>query len=439
MSEEDKKVAYEALSAKQGALENLANYYYGDQPLRYTAERLAEAFDNPTVSFIQNWCAVVIDSVLDRLIFKGWDDTDEDADAVLDKFWEDNYFQKVQYDVHQNALVAGEAYIVFDVIGNELVAFHNDSRLVHLFYDGENPYKKRMGAKWWIDELTGEKRLNLYYDNTIEKYIATKKSDNESGYLLDKIIPNPIGEIPIVHFRTGYIPLKNILTLQDAVNKTLSDMMVVAEFNAFQQRWMVTNAKLTELRNNPRTILRIPKGQEGTEGTQVGTFPAADLDKFLSVMDKLANSIAIISRTPKHYFMDTGSNISGEALIVMESPLVKKAKQIQENYSIGWQDCARMILSANGIEYNKSDVSLIWEALNTNQPLTEANVMKTQKEIGLPIKTILRRAGWGSSEMMQYEEDKQEQDVASKTETQILLDEIRKRYSQNNNPDNLIP
>jgi len=60
----DLQRAYEALNLKKQPYATLRDYYYGNQPLKYSAERLKDAFDTPTVRFTQNWCAVVIDAVL---------------------------------------------------------------------------------------------------------------------------------------------------------------------------------------------------------------------------------------------------------------------------------------------------------------------------------------------------------------------------------------
>jgi len=149
-------------------------------------------------------------------------------------------------------------------------------------------------------------------------------------------------------------------------------MMVVGEFNAFKQRWVVTNNDLSGLKNNPKALFQFFKGGSDEEDTKVGEFDAADLGMFLDAMDKLANSIAIISRTPKHYFHDTGGNISGEALIVMESPLLKKIRQIQEIYSLGWIEGARFVLRQQDKDAGPSEIVTVWDAIETTQPITRA-------------------------------------------------------------------
>jgi len=63
----DLQKAYDALSAKQTAVAGPWAYYDGDHPLVYSTERLRKIFKNLEARFIENWCAVVVDAVLERL------------------------------------------------------------------------------------------------------------------------------------------------------------------------------------------------------------------------------------------------------------------------------------------------------------------------------------------------------------------------------------
>ena len=426
--------AYEALNFKNQPYETLQKYYYGDQPLKYSGEKLKDAFDTPSVRFTQNWCAVVIDSVLDRLVFKGWDLQDDGLDDLIDQFYTDNNIQKLSSDVHLNAMNTKESFIVFDKVDNVDKAFYNDSRQVHVFYDPNNPNVKLFAAKWWKDDIEDVTRLNLYYPDRIEKYATRDKVlvSSTSFVKQEGSEDNPYDEIPVIHFRLNASELDNIIPIQDAVNKTFSDMMVVGEFNAFKQRWVVTNNDLSALKNNPKALFQFFKGGSDEEPTKVGEFDAADLRMYLDAMDKLANSIAIISRTPKHYFHDTGGNISGEALIVMESPLLKKIRQIQEVFSLAWTECAQFVLRQSGNEVDPSEIMTVWDSVETVQPLTQANVIREYVNLGVPLETMLRRAGWGADEIEQMKADQKEARKRESTVGQEVLNFLKLQQSREN-------
>ncbi|HUW08200.1 MAG TPA: hypothetical protein VM537_00645, partial [Anaerolineae bacterium] len=66
----DLEMAHHALKSKTSIYDILWNYYDGDQPLIYSAKRLQELFRDIDARFSENWCAVVVDSVIDRLDLK---------------------------------------------------------------------------------------------------------------------------------------------------------------------------------------------------------------------------------------------------------------------------------------------------------------------------------------------------------------------------------
>ena len=117
--------------------------------------------------------------------------------------------------------------------------------------------------------------LTLYYKDRLEYYITQKTykgTDMPTGAAAFRPAetpkaPNPYGEIPVFHFRPnrhakGELS-KSITTLQDAVNKLLADMMVAAEFGAFKQRWIISNADTKALKNAPNEVWT--RGQLGIE------------------------------------------------------------------------------------------------------------------------------------------------------------------------------
>ena len=72
MRKTDLECAYTALKAKQTPYARLNGYYHGRQPLQYTSERFGNQFKDLTARFSENLCAVVIDSLMDRLSLTGF-------------------------------------------------------------------------------------------------------------------------------------------------------------------------------------------------------------------------------------------------------------------------------------------------------------------------------------------------------------------------------
>lgn len=430
-SENDLKVGYLALKRASRQAKVFNNYYDGDQPLIYTHERLKEVFgrDKAIMKFVINWCCVVIDSALDRLVFKGWDSENQSTNIQLDEFFKLNKFQQLSKKVFKDALITGDGYIIFDMVDGVPTPYWNSPEELIVIYKNEDYSQKAFAVKQWKDEITEITHLNFYYERYIEKYVATKPVNYNSFSLLETV-PNPFNKIPVVHFALDQLELANVLPIQNAINKTFSDMMVIGEFGAFPQRWAITNADIDALTSSPASIMGIPKGASDEENTQVGQFESANLNMYLETMDKLANSIAIITRTPKHYFMPSGANVSGEALMVMESPLIKKCEQFQENFSESLNEVAEFVVE-------DSEITTVWGRIQTEQIETNARVMEILKRLGIPLMTIVRRMGWGQDEVDQMMKDMAEQAEkdAEIAKNALALAEIQ--FRANNNPDQL--
>jgi len=473
--------AYQALSGKLSIYNLLWKYYDGDQPLMYTSRRMDDIFKDLELSkFVENWCAVVIDSANDRIMLDSLSSKDAKVEKQLALDWEDFGLAVEASDVHEAALVIGESFLMIwaetnDEEKDELQVFYNDPRLCHLFYEPGNPNKKRFGAKWWVDSANFV-RLTLYYPDRLEYYRTEKPNMQIHDYRafrpfnpttgrfppinlrpklsaripmnpalegalekLDEDIAgtrpeNPYGEVPFFHYRLERRQIKSDLTnaipLQNGINKLVTDMMVAAEYGAFKQRWIISNADTSSLKNAPNEMWEVPAGDGTGQQSSVGQFEATELKNYVDAIDSLASAIAIISRTPKHYLYGQGGTPSGEALIAMEAPLVKRCQEHIAQFKPVWKDAARFMLKIRGIEIEKRDIVVNFADPETIQPKTQAEIRESGKRAGIPLNTLLRNEGKDDAWIKQMEADKKSEGEASPV--LALLDEIRKGKGKEN-------
>ena len=429
--------AYKTLTGKLGDYDNLWDYYDGDQPLMYTARRMADLFaDLDMANFVENWCSVVIDAANDRIHLSSVSVENKSDNDLLENTWQTLDVGLEASDVHEAALVVGEAFMMVWPDENENVEiFYNDPRLVHLFYDPANPRKKWYGAKWWV---AGDNtmRMNLYYPDRIEYYGTKTKAKNVTSskafvehFQTDKedsnIAENPYDEIPIFHFRSERRKIKgdlvNVIPLQNAINKLVTDMMVAAEYGAFKQRWIISNADTVALENAPNMIWEIPAGDGQGQSSQVGEFDATPLDNYIKAIDHMATTLAIISRTPKHYLFQQGGTPSGEALIAMESPLNKRCSDHIDQFVPVWKELVTFVMKVLGKDVEKDDIVITFDSPESIQPKTEAEIRTASVGAGIPLKTQLRDEGKSEAWMDQMDKDKEEADKASSENLGVAL------------------
>lgn len=436
----DLERAYKALSGKAAGYDLLWSYYDGDQPLRYSTERLHTLFRDITTRFVENWCAVVVDAAADRLNLQRFEVSGNDAATeVLNALWQSTELALDENDAHLAALVCGEGYVIVWPDGEGVVqGYYHDPRLCHLFYDAANPHAKRFAAKWWVSEEDERRYLTLYYPDRLEYYVSTGKAETVSSaaaFQAERAAEaNPYGVVPVFHLRRQRrritSELDNAKPLQDGVNKLLADMMVAAEFGAFRQRYVISQSDPGTLRNAPNEIWAIPAGDGAGQATSVGEFSQADLTGYLTAVDKLATAIGVITRTPKAYFFQQGGDPSGEALIAMEAALNAKCRQYIERFSPVWREVAAFVLVLSGQSVDPMTITPVWQPVETVQPLTQSIIRQNSVGAGMPLVTSLRREGWTEAELAQMDADRKAQQQAEADSLALAMLEQERRFDQ---------
>lgn len=435
MINSDLQAALAELVSKKRRYDLLWRYYDGDQPLVYSSEKLKEIFSGLNAQFTENWCGVVVDSVLDRLELRTPAVSDnEDVSVELADLWEATGLVDDELAIHEDVAVTGESFVIAWPDEQERTqAFHNDARLCHVEYDSENPRYMRYAAKWWTDPA-GPIRMTLYYPDRLEYYVtkrAFKPGEVPDARAFEPwgeepVAANPFGQIPVFHFRSNRRRIKSqlagVIEIQDMVNKMLADMMVAAEFGAFPQRYVISTAGIKGLENNPNAIWDLVASDQGSQATQAGQFAAASLDNYLNAINKLSSDIGVISRTPRHYFYAQGGDPSGEALIAMEAPLTKKVERLQATLLPTWRDLSSFLLALGGVVVPSQAIVVDYAETATVQPRTEAEIRKLAVEAGMPLRGYLRDyEGYTEADLEEFDADMQAERVAQRTYADAAL------------------
>ncbi len=423
MSNVDVQKAFEAITSKREVYTRAFSYYDGVQPLVYANDRLNSVFKGPQVRFTENWCAVVVDAVKERIELSSFTVPDN-LRKEMDNLQSTLQLSLLSDSVHENAVIAGESFVIVwkNPDTDEVEIYPNDPRLCHAFYRVDKPREMRYAAKLWVDDETGQYRMILYYPDRLEYYFTERKATsvtNGSSFIPDTSeshpdgsAANPYSRIPVFHFRLSDRTVKGDLTdvipLQNGINKLLTDMMVAAEFGAFKQRWIVSNADISALKNSPNEIWHLPAGDSSGQPTQVGEFSPTDLSNYLDAVGRLAADISRITRVPLHYFYSTGGFPSGEALAAMESPLNFKVKDRLERFEVVWKDVVAFALHLrSNSEVSPSQIGVQWENVQTVQPETEAKILVLRNQAGIPLVTSLRKMGWTETELTNLTKDRE--------------------------------
>ncbi len=438
----DVQKAVLALTAKKPRYDMLYRYADGLQPLVYSSEKLREIFSGLDARFTVNWCAIVINSVLDRMELSAVTVPNDDATTqTLADLREQSGLVDDEYSIHEDVCVTGEAFaLVWPDEDGTIQAFHNDSRLCHAEYDGANPRQMRFAAKWWPE---GDAvRLNLYYPDHMEYYATnrafkTGETPDAKAFIPwgdEPVAVNQFGMIPVFHFRSSRrgpkSQLANVIEPQDMINKLTADMMVAAEFGAFRQRYVISQAGIVNLQNNPNAIWDLVAADKDSQPTSVGEFSPTDLANYLGAINKFAQDIGVITSTPRHYFYSQGGDPSGEALIAMEAPLNRKVERLQATLEPTWRDLYSFMAYLSGLQVPSQSIYAAYEESETVQPKTTAEIRELSVRAGMPLATVLRDEGWDEEDLAQMDADKEAERVAQASYADAVLSQAQRQFDQ---------
>ncbi|MBK6589896.1 MAG: phage portal protein [Acidobacteria bacterium] len=429
----DIETAIKQFNDRSTTVQKTTDYYRGEHDLKFATDKFKNTFGNLFKSFALNVCPAICDAVRDKLVITGFrvESDGEGGSEVKDlpkeawKIWQANRMGVRSGEIHKEASINGDAYAIVWVDDMKQVTIYpNKSANVTVFYDEESPGKILWAAKHW---QTPEKlfRLNMYYPDRIERLVSKKKS--EDGKLpeakefveFEPAVSNPYGIVPVFHFANngsiggfGVSELHNAMPVQDALNKSVLDMLVTMEFASYRQRW--ASGIEIEIDDEGKAKPPFTAGVEKlwiTENaeTKFGDFEVTDLEQFLKVKDGFRTDIATVTGTPLHYFMLTGASFpqSGISIEKLESRFLGKIRDRMESYGSVWENLMSFALM---IENKGKGVRLFTEWQDP-APLSEKEQLDNivvKKDLGITERQALIEAGYGEEDVDEMLLEKQE-------------------------------
>lgn len=430
--------ALKDLAKRTPGYQRYREYYDGEQSVRFITAKLRKAFGNKidAADAIDNFCGSVVDAMADRLQVTGF--TTEGADPETDPtrtateaIWRRNRMDRRSGEVHTEALTTGDAYVIVDTgPDGKAVFWPQSASSCTVKYSTDAPDKIERAAKVWLDEDAKQWRINLYYPGRIEKYAAPAgttntwpKDDKAFVPYEDPGVPWPlptVGEVvPVFHFgnnaRTnafGRSELKDVIPLQNGVNKTNARMEVAEEFFAVPQRWAIgweptideTTGKPVPLAMNPMDML-YSAGGDGDNRPAFGEFAASSPEGLLKSAQEKKADIARVSKTPLHVLMlSSDANApSGEALKTSETPFVKKIRDRERDFGSDWAEAMALALLIEGGGVVALETT--WEDPAPRSEVDSWSTAILEKQAGVSQPQILRERGYTEKQIVDMAAD----------------------------------
>ena len=403
-------------------------YYDGDHDLSFATEKFRDHYGGLFKELSVNVCGVIVQAMVERMRVQGISIPvpDEKEQRAYDEeawaMWQRNGLDAASQEHHTVTATTGYGYMtVWGDSNDKAVITVEDPRQMIVAYTSDTPRTRAAALKRWIDEWTGFEFATLYLPDSIHRFRSESTVGAQAtiaGVTLDvtwvprgdestSVIDNPLGIVPVVEFVNdptvrgeGRSELQAIIPIQDGINKIVCDMLLASEFAAYPQRWAVgLEPKIGPdgEQQKPFEAALERVWSTGNHEAKFGQFAPADLKNYVGAKESLLQDAAFISRTPRHYFMQSGQAPSGDSIKGGETGLVAKVKDREVVHSDRYEEVTRLGYLVEG----KREKALAWDAeikwadpeYRTEGELTDAVIKQVQAGL-IPWEMALDRLGY---------------------------------------------
>lgn len=439
--------AFAEIVRRRSVVDKAHRYYDGDHRLAFASEKFLEAFGGLFGAFADNWCALVVDAVEERLAVQGFRvGEDPKADDNAHRFWQENELDLQSQMGHTEGLVAGSFCVTTWQRGEAGTADEEVPEITVepasasvVFSHPKQPRRRTAGLRVWADEEGYEhaelfrpdrvylfrskaKRTGTIYDPMRVHWIEETNPDLARNLDASSSMTNPLGVVPMVEFvnrprlstsrRVGWAAhseIASVIPLQDAANKLLADMLIASEFAAYPQRWVTGWEPDTDDETDeviPPAFRSGPGRTWWTENAEAkfGAFPSVSADGYVAAIELIVQHIASISSTPPHYLRASADRLSGESLKSAETGLVAKVRRKATVWGAGWEEVMRLAGRVAGVPNlaDATSMETIWRDPETRTESEHVDAVVKKQALNVPDEQLWEEVGYTPEQIKRF-------------------------------------
>lgn len=357
--------------------------------------------------------------------------------------WEYSNLQSRQHAIYRGALNFGHAFTVteFEKRGRKRLKTRGLSplRTTALFEDPANdivPVHAFTVVSWPSAE--GEKITpgkGIAWDESHEYEVSFMGLADKMNLVVKKGRRHGATENPVTRF-TAFVDLEGrtsgvvepLLELQNRLNQTVFDMLVVQSYAAFKVRTVTGMAPPVvmnpvyeageivgwepKLDDQGRMIPDVQNVNARRwmwaedENVKFGTLDETPLDGFISAIDLCFRHIAALGQLPPHHLLGQIANLSAEALVAAETALERKVQEFKSSFGESWERVFRLamqMLNLDGADDFTGEV--IWRDMEQRSLAQAADALgKLRESLGIPARGLWGRVpGATAPEITEWE------------------------------------
>lgn len=410
--------------------DKLQRYIQGDHPLMFATPKYESAFGKRFAPFNYNRCEMAVDAHTDRMRVTGFDSNDPAISQKAIDLWNLNRMHERDNYLFGDAFGLGDGYLIVEKSPHtgKVNMWVNTPQTMRVHWSETDPDTIDLAAKVWYDD---EKYcyLTIYTPGEVEKYISKQRAPSgmprsHTAFERREVAGEPWplkldvpDEVPVFHIANngransyGVSELRSVVPLQDALNKTVTDMIVAMEFAAFPQRVLMgvdvpqTDEEKALVAAFESGLTRVWTMSDPT--AKIGEFSAANIMQYIAVAEYFDKSVSRVTKIPVHWLGMTTEIESGRARQVAEAAFVAKIKDRQRSYGHTLADAASYGLRLDGMAVAPGDIAVEWESAESSTEQDELDKMLAKQSLGFALETIMRQEGYSPDDITTILEEK---------------------------------
>lgn len=381
--------------------------------------------------------------------------------------WQKSRMDARQAAIYRGALTFGHSFVLTEKVRNaagkktDQVRSKGLSALktTAIYEDAANddaPYAALTVTKWptkAAGEEKGQPGTARMWDGKYEYAVTFKDTtDLKKGVTAKQLGKHGALECPITRF-TAAVDLEGrtcgvvapMIPLQNRINQTVFDMLVVQSFASFKVRTISGMAPPVKMKpiDAEGNEVRSPERDSGLitdwvprldtngnpvpeninlnarrvfwaedEDTKFGTLDETPLEGFIEAIKLAFQHMAALSQTPPHHLLGQVANLSADALQAAEDSLLRKVAEFRSSFGESWERVFR--IAAQVGEYEGADdysSEVLWRDIQSHSMAQAADALgKLSDQLGIPKRGLWSRVPGVTAQERQHWEELEETD-----------------------------
>lgn len=391
------------------------DYLDGKHELQFASPKYQSAFGNLFAAFAYDRTNTVVDAHADRLKVTGFTSKEEGVQELAQELWDANSMDRREGEVENEAFGMGDGYLIVErhPRTGQTMIWPNDAQNIRVHHSGEIPGEIDFAVKAWkVDN--DYMRLNVYRPGFVDKFISTMRAPSgmpmspkafERYVIAGELNPMPLnvpGIVPVFHVANnarsgqyGKSELQHVIPLQNALNKSVTDLIVAMETGAFPQRAILGVDPGPA--PDPKSVSKLQRFELGMDrilevigaNAKIAEFQAIALAQFIASAEFFDTTISRVTRIPVHWLTMTGTPLSGVAYRIAESPFTSKIEDRQISVGEVYGNAMEYALRLDGFG-DPGEITPIWKSAAPRSIEEEMELALQKQSLGLPLEYILK-------------------------------------------------